>query len=98
MIHGVATIYEDTLQIGKIVSCSSWDECYEVAEGFVLDEYEKLGVDVAGDRHMLLEIQDDLRERFYHCLWTEVKAKGKGKRKSINENGKAVAVQIVRID
>ena len=98
MIHGVAIIYEDALQIGKIVSCSSWEECYEVAECFVLDEYAKLRVDVTGDCQMLLEIQDDLREHNYHCLWTEIKANGKGKRKSINENGKAVAVQIVKID
>jgi hypothetical protein len=88
----VCKLFEGSFSIGMAVQAETFEQAYQAAETFILEEYEQRGVDISGDTKMMLEIQEDLRERNYHCLYVVMNGK------ALCESGKAIAVQIIAIE
>jgi len=89
-MYAVVKIYEETLTVGLLESCISWELALELAFESVLDEYEVRGLDISGDAEKQSEIQAVLQEKHRYLFES---ANG-----DCNENcepGKAVMIQIV---
>ena len=64
----VVKIYEDSFKVGKAVQTDKWDEAYDLAQEFVLDEIEACGMDVSGNTREITEIDEIIQKDNYYLL------------------------------
>ena len=89
----VVKIYEDSFKVGTALQAGTWDEAYDLAQEFVLDEIEARGMDVSGNTREITEIDEIIRENNYYLFDAE-----EGNWMYGCEKGKAVAVQIIEVE
>ena len=89
----VVKIYEDSFKVGKALQTDKWDEAYNLAQEFILDEIEARGMDISGNTKEITEIDEIIRENNYYLF-----DKKEGNWVEGCEKGKAVAVQIIEVE